>query len=306
MKTLSKKTHSPACLWMQAGVVAQKKCTLDYFCTTCQFDKALRKVCKENRVQRNLGVKPTSKKQKLVFWVDKLKVQPLAKRPCVHYMKNHIEFKICPKNYQCVNCEFDQYFHDQFKVFTVVSAVDFTNISGVSIPDGYYLHPGHTWVKIEDNNHLRIGIDDFANRLLGEFDRIDAPLIGKEIHQAKPGIKAKRGKNFVSFQSPVSGVVTQTNPQLRSDAGMVHKSPYTDGWIMTVHCKNLKNDLKNLLFLNDTKQYIKKEVDHLFTILENETGLMAADGGQMGNDIFGNAPGLEWDDLVKNFITKGL
>ena len=189
----------PACLWMQAGVVATKKCYHNFSCTTCRFDKAMRNVCKNNLELLEKGVKLISKKQKFVFWQEKLKRLPLYNRPCIHHMKDHIEYKNCLKNYHCIDCEFDQYFHDQFKVYTIVKPVEFNDIYGISLPGGYYLHPGHTWVKIEDNNYVRIGIDDFANRLLGQFNRIEAPLTGKEVSQNKPSLRAWRDNNLVEF-----------------------------------------------------------------------------------------------------------
>ena len=305
METQTKK-FLPACLWMQAGVVGKKDCNYDFSCTTCRFDKALRDVCKNNLELLEKGVKLVSQKQKFVFWREKLRGQPLYSRPCIHHMKGHIDYKNCLKKYHCIDCEFDQYFHDQYKVHTIVKPVEFNDINGISLPSGYYLHIGHTWVKIEDNNNVRIGIDDFASRLLGQFDRIEPPLTGKEVFQDKPSLKAWRDDNFVEFQSPVSGVVTESNPAIRNSSSIVNKAPYTDGWIMRVHCKNLKKDLKRLLFMNNNIAFIEQEVENLMTILENETGLMAADGGTLGNDLYGNAKGLSWDRLVKKFIDRGL
>ena len=43
------KNELPACIWMQAGVVKQKRCATDYACSDCRFDKRLRRVAEENR-----------------------------------------------------------------------------------------------------------------------------------------------------------------------------------------------------------------------------------------------------------------
>jgi glycine cleavage system H lipoate-binding protein len=59
------------------------------------------------------------------------------------------------------------------------------DIKGFRIPQGYYLHSGHTWIKVEESSTVRVGIDEFAQRLLGPFDRIEAPLLGKEVKQGK-------------------------------------------------------------------------------------------------------------------------
>jgi len=303
MATISN-DKTPACLWMQAGVVKKKKCIKDFVCGPCRFDRALRKVCHENEDLQKKGVVLKGKRKDLIFWEDKLSKQPLAKRPCIHHMKGHIEFKACPKTYHCIDCEFDHYFQDQFKVYTMVKPVSFNDIKGVSLPVGYYLHSGHTWVKIEDNNTVRIGIDDFASRLFGKFTTIKTPLMGKQVSQGKKAFQLSRDRHAASFVSPVSGVITEINSKVNKKPGLINDDPYIDGWVLSLYCPNLKQDLKQLMFMNSNKMFMKKEVDKLYEFLEEETQLAAADGGSLGKDLFGNLPQISWDSLLNLFIRK--
>jgi len=305
METRNQK-KSPACLWMQAGVVKNKICFQDFSCTTCKFDRALRKTCHENELFQKQGMIIKGKKGNFVYWQEKLKKQPLAKRPCIHHMKGHIDFKTCPKTYNCIDCEFDQYFHDQFKVYTVLKPVGFSNINGVSLPLGYYLHSGHTWAKIEDGNIVRIGIDDFASRILGKFTSIETLLMGKQVFQGKNAIHISRNGHNASFLSPISGVITQVNSQVISNPGLINQDPYTDGWILSLYCPDLKQDLKQLMFMDSSKSFMNGEVKNLYAFLEEETNLAAADGGSLGSDLFGNLPGISWDGLLKRFICKDI
>jgi glycine cleavage system H lipoate-binding protein len=87
--------------------------------------------------------------------------------------------------------------------YGVVQPVDVLDIKDFKIPHGYYLHRGHTRVKIEEGSTARIGLDDFALRLLGPLDRIEAPLIGKELEQDRGDILLGRGSNAARVQSPV-------------------------------------------------------------------------------------------------------
>ena len=297
---------TPACLWMQAGVVKKKMCHKDFFCTTCRFNRALKKTCHENELLKKQGTILKGKKGNLVFWEEKLKKQPLARRPCIHHMKGHIDFKTCPKTYRCIDCEFDQYFHDQFRVYTVIKPVAFNDINGVSLPMGYYLHSGHTWVKIEDRNNIRIGIDDFASRILGKFTAIETPLMGQQVFQGGNAIHISRNGHKASFLSPVSGVITEVNSQVNKKPDLINHDPYIDGWVLNIYCPNLKQDLKQLMFMNSSNAFMTREVDRLYAFLEEETQLAAADGGRLGADLFGNLPGLSWDRLLKLFIRKDL
>lgn len=304
MQTTLRKETQPACLWQQAGVVSKKPCFKDFICSACQFNKAMIRVCRENEQRRAEGDKPAGKKSdRFIFWRERLKKMPLSQRPCIHHMKGHIQFRNCPKAYHCVDCEFDQFFYDQFKVNTLLKPVRFDDIDGVSLPAGFYLHPGHTWVKIEGNGMVRIGIDDFAARLLGEFDAVNAPVLGKQLTQGKTGFTFMRGNRKADFVSPVSGVITEVNSQVKKSPAEASRAPYTEGWIFMAYCPELKKDLKHLMFMDSSREFMQENVTRLYDFIEERTQLKAADGGSLVPDIYGNLTGVSWEELVEAFIS---
>ena len=148
------------CVWKQAGVVRHKNCGIDYRCEACRFDRALRREARENSELKQQGKKPQGNRGQIVFWKDRLRELPQWKRPCLHHMKQRIDFRTCTHDYQCGNCEFDQYFSDQYMVHAMVQPVDVLDVKGFKVPHGYYLHRGHTWVKIEEGKTVRVGLDD--------------------------------------------------------------------------------------------------------------------------------------------------
>ncbi len=305
MNTALKQNTTPECLWMQAGVVQKKLCDKNFSCTDCRFDRAMTRVCLTNDVTKKQGLPLEGKCAGFVFWIDRLKKMPLARRSCIHHMKGYIGFKNCSNSYVCIDCEFDQYFHDQFKVHTVIKPVDFDDINGITLPKGYYLHPGHTWIKIEDKGMVRVGIDDFASRLFGKVDTLQVPLMGKKMKQGMPAFTLSRQGHEVCFLSPVNGVITEVNAQTRQTPALINQAPYTDGWVFMIYCPDLKQDLKQLMFMDSCKEFVGKEVNRLYAFLEEETQIKAADGGTLVSDIFGNLPGISWEALVKLFIPQG-
>ncbi|MBW2582659.1 MAG: glycine cleavage system protein H [Deltaproteobacteria bacterium] len=290
------------CIWMQAGVARQKFCNIDYQCEACRFDRALRRTARENSRLRQLGEFPPGKSGRIVYWKDRLRELPAWKQPCLHHMKGRIDFRACTHDYQCGNCEFDQYFSDQYTVHAVVRPVDVLDIKGFKIPHGYYLHRGHTWVKIEEGSTVRVGLDDFALRLLGPLDRVDAPLLGKEVKQNRDDILLSRSSNTARVQSPISGVVTDINPELRERGSLANQDPYTQGWVMRLHSQNLRQDIKNLMIGEQASQYLDGEIDRLYEVIEEEAGPLAADGGYLGDDIYGNLPQTSWQKLTRQFL----
>jgi glycine cleavage system H lipoate-binding protein len=259
-------------------------------------------VAAENKRLREKGKIPSGKRGRIAFWKDKLREMPAWKQPCLHHMIGHIEFRACTHDYQCGNCEFDQYFNDQFAVHAVVQPVDVLDIKGFKIPHGFYLHPGHTWVKIEEGSTVRVGLDDFALRLLGPLDQIEAPLMGKQLEQDRHDISLRREGNKAKLLSPVSGVVTDINPALRERGSRNTEDPYSESWILRLHCANLRQDLKNLMIGDQASEYLDEEVNRLYGVIEEAAGPLATDGGYLGDDIFGNLPQLGWQKLTQLFL----
>ena len=294
-------SRSDHCIWMQAGVVRKKICKNDYDCVACRFDKALRQLAAENKKAKEAGIVLKDRRGEIVFWKEPLRELPPWKRPCLHHMKGRIDFRACTNEYRCDNCEFDQYFYDEYTVHAIVKPVAVLDIEGFKIPQGFYLHQGHTWIKIEEGGEARIGLDDFALRLLGPLDGVEAPLVGKELKQDRADIKMKRDAHTAKLLSPISGVVTAINANLR-EQGLADTDPYSDGWIARVHSSSLRKDLKKLMIGNESNDFLRAEVERLYQVIEEEAGPLAADGGQLSDDIYGNIPQIGWKRLTGLFL----
>jgi len=290
------------CIWEKAGVVRKKYCGIDYKCHECRFDMVMRRAAHENLMAKESGSIPPGKKGKIVLWKERLRSKPITKRPCIHHMKERIEFRACTNEYRCPSCDFDQYFHDQFSVHAVVNPVDVLGVKGFKIPQGYYFHRGHTWAKIEEGSSVIVGIDDFALSLMGPLDRIETPLMGKVTEQGRPDISVARGINRAHLLSPVSGIITAINPFLREEGNIANKAPYSEGWVMRVESDSLRQDLKQLMINTETGEYIDGQVEQLYKVIEETGGPLAADGGYLGKDIFGGMPELGWERLVSTFL----
>lgn len=296
---------SSTCIWAQAGVVPMKSCPINYDCPSCRFDRIMHGIARENQREREAGRIPGGNRGRIVSWKEKLMALPPSRRPCLHHMKGRIEFRACTSyDYRCGSCDFDQYFHDQFSVHAVLEPVDVLKVQGFSVPQGYYFHPGHTWVKVEEGAMVRVGIDEFAGRLFGPLDAVEAPLMGKEVKQGRPDIRIARCEYRADILSPISGVVTAVNPILREEGTLAGQDLYSEGWIMNVHASRLREDLKGLMINQESADFMSRETDRVYQTIEETAGPMAVDGGSLGEDIFGNMPQLGWDRLSRLFLLR--
>jgi glycine cleavage system H lipoate-binding protein len=233
--------------------------------------------------------------------IQAMRALPPAQRPCIHHLKGRIRFRPCTNDYLCGNCEFDQFFYDEYTVHAVVRPVQISEVMGFKIPQGYYLHKGHTWARVEEGSSVRIGMDDFTLRLLGPPDRVESPLMGKVVKQGEPHIALYRGENRARLLSPLSGVITAVNPKLREEGILADQDPYTEGWVMTLHPQDLRKEIKELMIAQQSLEFLEGEVDRLHGIIE-EVLPLAADGGNFGKDLFGAMPRLGWERLTRSFL----
>jgi glycine cleavage system H lipoate-binding protein len=303
-RTVQEDPRPPACIWMQAGVVKHKHCTNAFDCSSCHFDKTLRRVAEENRELTSRGEPRNSARRRIVYWSDALMALPVHRQPCVHTLKQRITFRNCTNAYACGSCEFDQYFQDQFAVHAVLKPVAVQEIQGIKFPQGYYLHRGHSWVRVETDGEVRIGLDAFASRLLGRLDSVDLPLMGKPLARDEAAIGLERQAWHTELLAPVSGVVTAANTKVLERPDLLQEDPYGDGWLLMAHADNVRRDMRELFMGGEATEHLEREIDALHATIEDQLGPLAADGGQLVNDILSHLPRACWDSVVGQYLTR--
>lgn len=275
------------CIWTASGVAAKKKCHNFYDCTNCKYDASMVKMADAG---------------KHISWQEALRNRDSKDRTCRHTLTGRTEHRTCPMNYNCSRCEFDQYFEDAISPKTGHAMVFMKDVKGFDVADGYYFHDGHTWASIDSGGIIRIGLDDFFFKVLGGPDAFELPLMGQELNQGKVGWGMKRKDNLADVLSPVDGVITEVNTDIRQSADSAKDDPYGDGWLFTVHNSDIKGAVKELMVDNDSVEWTENEVSTLEEMIETVAGPSAADGGLISPDVFGNLPELGWQNLASMFL----
>lgn len=275
------------CLWMQAGVVKFKNCDNYYDCTSCKYDQAM-----DQKVSKG----------KQISWQAAMKRRPDLDRVCRHSLTHRIEKRMCAYDYECAKCDFDQYFEDVWTTKAKAYPGEMQRVKGFDVPTGYYFHNGHAWACIESGGYIRVGLDDFALKVLGQADAFDLPLMGKELDQNKVGWGLKRKHNLADVLSPIDGVIMEVNSKVRENPKLANHEPYGEGWLFMVRTPDIKGTMKKLMVDQDSLTWMNGEVKNLETMIEEVAGPLAADGGYLADDIYGNLPDLGWDNLTKKFL----
>ncbi len=287
VKTTKDQKKNNPCLWMEAGAVKKKYCNNFYNCTDCKYDTGM-----QTRVEAG----------KQLSWQDTMRLRDGIHRTCRHSLTQRIENRTCPYNYNCSHCDFDQLFEEVLTPKTKNTPFQVMNVKGFDVPAGYYFHNGHTWARIENGGTIKVGLDDFSLKLLGEADALDLPLMGKELNEDAVGWGLKRKDNLADILSPINGVIMEVNSKVRENPQLANREPYGDGWLFSVHTRDVKEAFDKLMADSQSVEWIGDEVNKLEGIVEEVAGPLAADGGYFQADIYGNLPGLNWNNLTKTFL----
>jgi hypothetical protein len=173
------------CVWMEAGVVSYKLCDNNYDCSTCQYDHAMQVKVSQQKEAAAAQISSEAPAEKLKFsetWVDKMMKLPASQRKCRYMITGEIARKICPNAYECGNCSFDQMMQERLQAEVLPLRAQHET-GGFRLADDFYYHEGHAWAKPEYGGRVRVGLDDFAQRLVGRLSKLDVPNVGHHIHQ---------------------------------------------------------------------------------------------------------------------------
>jgi glycine cleavage system H protein len=119
------------------------------------------------------------------------------------------------------------------------------DVEGYNMPEDLYYEKDHYWVK-EDGDLLRMGMDDFAQRLAGKIVFVQLPEPGKALEAGKRFAKVESGKWLGKINAPVSGELAEVNEALEDNPGLINEDCYGAGWMYKIRPDN-KADVANLI-----------------------------------------------------------
>lgn len=173
---------------------------------------------------------------------------------------------------------------------------------GMSIPQGYSFHPGHTWVMREGLDSARIGIDSFATNLIGKIDRVDVVGENRWIRQGQKVATVRSGDIAIDLVSPVEGVIVGLNRDVMEEPAVVGRDPYEKGWIATLKSPDLAINQKNLMQGGMVAPWLQNSVTRLNGMVAELAPTMAADGGVPLAGLIGRLEPEMRQKVVKEFF----
>jgi len=191
---------------------------------------------------------------------------PEEERKCVWMATGFISYKLCDRNYQCDICPLDQAIRNDEtgEGDLPESGENWAEGSLQAEPSALingaiFYHPDHCWVKVENSDRARIGIDDLLTQLITEVKVVILPQAGSFTGQGECFAHIIQEDYILPVISPISGSIQTVNPRLEKEPELITNDPRGEGWLITVKPKHLESDLKNLLFGRKALSWYRRE-----------------------------------------------
>jgi len=175
-------------------------------------------------------------------------------------------------------------------------------IGGFHVQENLRYHPGHTWALSESPSLVRIGMDDFASKLIGKLENITLPQRGQWIRQGQKVCTIHRDGTTVDMVSPIEGSVADINDALVRNPDLAQRDPYGEGWLLTVQSPDAKTNFRNLLGGALARWWTEESAGRLQKKMPMMLGALAQDGGVAMNDVTAQMPDQDWATLAKEFF----
>jgi CheY-like chemotaxis protein len=131
------------------------------------------------------------------------------------------------------------------------------------VPGGAFVSAGHVWARIDPGGQVWAGLDDFARKALRRVERIDLPAVGAWVERGGLLFVVRRGHEMARFLAPLSGEITQLNPELAREPRALIESPYDRGWVCRLRPLDLASELSGLRIGKPVIAWYQEEVARL-------------------------------------------
>ncbi len=171
------------------------------------------------------------------------------------------------------------------------------------VPEGIFYHQGHSWLRPEPGSTGGVvGLDDFAQKLVGKVDSLDLPPVGTTLAQGGKAWSLVVDSVPISMLSPVDGEVVEVNRAVERTPGLLREDPYGKGWLLKVKSPRMAADTRNLLSGKVARAWMESALEKLQPLHPDNPGPVLADGGLPVEGLARILGGNRWQDLAKTHL----
>lgn len=176
-------------------------------------------------------------------------------------------------------------------------------VGGFALAGDRAYHAGHTWVRFREKASARVGIDDFAARLVGAPDAVELHETGRSVRAGTPLAVLRRNGREARVLAPVSGIVTAVNKDALAAPAALTGNPYDGGWLVEMKANDVRRDLRSLSWGDAARRLLDDSATALHQMFAPGAALpAAADGGRALPAIADQMDDETWNRARERFL----
>jgi len=131
------------------------------------------------------------------------------------------------------------------------------------IPGGVFISDGHCWANVSEDGSAKVGLDDFAKKVIGKIDSVDFPNLGMIVKKGQSLFTIEQGTRSISFKSPLSGKVKEINKFINEEIDSLDITSYDQNWICEIDPDDLDVELPNLKIGKSAVSFFQEDIERL-------------------------------------------
>ncbi len=122
------------------------------------------------------------------------------------------------------------------------------DVKNCMLPDDlYYSVENNVWARDLGDGTFEVGMTDIAQTLAGSVIHCKPKAAGKKVKKNKSIATVESGKWVGPVKSPFTGEILEINSSVESEATLLNKSPYKQGWIAKIKPDDASGDVAEMV-----------------------------------------------------------
>jgi len=173
-------------------------------------------------------------------------------------------------------------------------------------PFGLFVDEGHTWLRLQPDGTLRIGVDDFLTEAMGSVESLEVARVGTKVERGDPLITIRSGGRQLVVASPAGGEVRAVNERVLRSPSTIGADPYGVGWVAALWARDHKEAIQPLHVGNGALALLRNDLGRWVDFLAASSATAApllADGGLPRRGALQTLPDESWRSFQSQFLT---
>ena len=229
---------------------------------------------------------------------------------CVWMAAGILSYQLCDREFDCDNCPLDAALQMHFSRGADHQKTRPPARNGnlaEDQQDGYRYSANHCWVKVVDENVVRVGLEPKLACALLSPKAIAMPSTGDTVRVRESCCWVILEGGTIPLGAPVDGMVCSVNAAVCDQPYRLCTNPYTHGWLFEIQLQGDALSTAGLLSKSEADRQYAEDCNRFNKTLLNalksnkmSVGATLADGGQALHDVSQMLGPKRYFELVKS------